>query len=50
TLLCSQIFDWSTPLSVLLGFMVALSSTAVVVKMLEDLGELRTRTGRVTVG
>tara|TARA_R110000772_G_scaffold49123_11_gene113140 strand:- start:23128 stop:24681 length:1554 start_codon:yes stop_codon:yes gene_type:complete len=50
TLLCSQIFEWSTPLSVLLGFMVALSSTAVVVKMLEDLGELRTRTGRVTVG
>ncbi|MCF3630479.1 cation:proton antiporter [Thalassospiraceae bacterium LMO-SO8] len=50
TLLCSQVFGWSTPLAVLLGFMVALSSTAVVVKMLEDLGELRTRTGRVTVG
>ncbi|MEQ8228488.1 MAG: cation:proton antiporter [Rhodospirillales bacterium] len=50
TLLCSRFFGWSTPLSVLLGFMVALSSTAVAVKLLEDLGELRTRTGRVTVG
>ncbi len=50
TLLCSRFFGWSTPLSVLLGFMVALSSTAVAVKLLEDLGELRTRTGRVAVG
>ena len=50
TLLCSRFFGWSMPLSVLLGFMVALSSTAVAVKLLEDLGELRTRTGRVTVG
>tara|TARA_B100000427_G_scaffold296946_2_gene276986 strand:- start:889 stop:2454 length:1566 start_codon:yes stop_codon:yes gene_type:complete len=50
TLLCARFLGWSTPLSVLLGFMVALSSTAVAVKLLEDLGELRTRTGRVTVG
>ncbi|MEK9672736.1 MAG: cation:proton antiporter [Rhodospirillaceae bacterium] len=50
TLLCSQVFGWSTPLSVLLGFMVALSSTAVAVKMLDDVGELRTQAGQVTVG
>jgi len=50
TLLCSRFLGWSTPLAVLLGFMAALSSTAVAVKLLEDLGELRTRTGRVTVG
>ncbi len=50
TLICSKFFGWSLPMSVLLGFMIALSSTAVAVKMLEDLGELRTRTGRITVG
>ena len=50
TLLSSSLFGWSIQFSVLLGFMVALSSTAVAVKLLEDLGELRTRTGRVTVG
>ncbi|MCC2113017.1 MAG: cation:proton antiporter [Hyphomicrobiales bacterium] len=44
------LFGWPTQLAVLLGFIVALSSTAVVMKMLEEIGELRTQTGRITVG
>jgi len=43
------LFDWPLPRSILLGFVVALSSTAVAIKMLEDIGELRTRAGQVTV-
>ena len=35
--------------SVLLGFVVALSSTVVVVRMLEDLNLLRTQVGQITV-
>jgi K+:H+ antiporter len=41
--------DWPTGVAVLLGFVVALSSTAVVVKMLEELNLLRTEVGQVTV-
>ncbi|HCP01059.1 MAG: cation/H(+) antiporter [Alphaproteobacteria bacterium] len=41
---------WPMAAVVLLAFVLALSSTAVAVKMLEDIGELRTRTGRITVG
>nr|MDJ0971445.1 cation:proton antiporter [Kiloniellales bacterium] len=41
---------WSAQLTILLGFVVALSSTAVAIKMLEDIGELRTRVGQITVG
>ena len=37
-------------MGIFLGFAVALSSTAVAVKILEGLGELRSRIGRVTVG
>lgn len=48
-LLASAVFGFSTSLAVLLGFFVALSSTAVAVKMLEEIGQLRTRVGRVTV-
>ncbi|MCF8479825.1 MAG: cation:proton antiporter [Rhodospirillum sp.] len=45
--------DWlGFPLgqAVLLAFALALSSTAVVIKLLEQLGALHTRTGRVVVG
>jgi CPA2 family monovalent cation:H+ antiporter-2 len=45
--------DWlGFPLgqAVLLAFALALSSTAVVIKLLEQLGALRSRTGRVVVG
>lgn len=41
---------WSAQLTILLGFVVALSSTAVAIKMLDDIGELRTRVGQITVG
>lgn len=43
------LFDWSVGQSVLIGFVVALSSTAVAIKILEDIDELRSPTGRVTV-
>ncbi len=46
----SSLLGFSMPLSILLGFVVALSSTAVAIKMLEEVGELRTRVGRITVG
>ncbi|RDD61164.1 cation:proton antiporter [Ferruginivarius sediminum] len=45
-----KLLGWPMPLAITLGFAVALSSTAVVVKMLEQLGELRTRVGQVTIG
>ena len=41
---------WSTASILLLAFVLALSSTAVAVKILQDIGELRTRTGSITVG
>ena len=41
---------WPLGLSVLLGFVVAISSTAVAIKVLEAGGELNTRSGRITVG
>lgn len=40
---------WPLGVAILLGFVVALSSTAVAVKMLEDLNILRTRVGQLTV-
>ncbi len=45
-----KIFSLSLGLSVVLAFSIALSSTAVAIKMLESIGELRTETGRVAVG
>ncbi|MEE9317136.1 MAG: cation:proton antiporter [Rhodospirillales bacterium] len=48
-LLLSKAFGWSTGLAVLLGFVVALSSTAVAIKILESIGELRSRSGRIAV-
>lgn len=45
-----QVMGWSTAAVLLLAFVLALSSTAVAVKILEDIGELRTRTGRIAVG
>ncbi len=43
------VLDWPLPRTILLGFVVALSSTAVAIKMLEEIGELRSRTGQITV-
>jgi monovalent cation:H+ antiporter-2, CPA2 family len=44
------IFDWSVSKSLLMGFILALSSTAVSFSILEDLGELRSGVGPITVG
>ncbi len=49
-LLCAQVLNWSVSAAILFGFVIALSSTAVAVKILESLGELRRRTGRIAVG
>jgi CPA2 family monovalent cation:H+ antiporter-2 len=43
------LLDISYSTAILLGFVIALSSTAVAIKMLEDIGALRTRVGRITV-
>ncbi len=50
TLLLGLVLDWNWPQIILLGFIVALSSTAVAIKVLDDIGELRTETGRITIG
>ena len=44
------IVDWQSSTIIILGFALALSSTAVGVNMLEDIGELRSSVGRLTVG
>ena len=49
-LVLSTLLGWSLNLAVLLGFVVALSSTAVAIKTLEDIGELRTEAGQTAVG
>lgn len=49
-LLVTNFLGWPRSQGVLLGFVLALSSTAVAVRMLDDVGELRTRAGRITVG
>lgn len=48
-LVLAPLFGWPLGLAVLLGFVVALSSTAVTIKMLEDSGELKTPAGEITV-
>ena len=46
----ARFLDWPTAHAVLFGFVLALSSTAVAIRMLDEIGELRTRVGRLTVG
>jgi CPA2 family monovalent cation:H+ antiporter-2 len=48
--LFGSIAGWSIEASLLIGFAVAVSSTALAIKMLEEIGELRADTGRITVG
>lgn len=48
--LLSIVFGWPVPMAVLMGFVVAMSSTAVAIKILNDAGELKTRGGRIAVG
>ncbi len=42
--------DWPFPRIVLLGFVISLSSTAVVIKLLQDWKELDTRIGQDVLG
>ena len=42
-------FELDLGAAILLAFVIAISSTAVAIKILEAIGELRTRVGRVTV-
>lgn len=42
--------DWPWQLTILLAFSLSISSTAVAVKILEDIGELHQRTGNIAIG
>jgi CPA2 family monovalent cation:H+ antiporter-2 len=46
----SYFFDWSAGFCILLGFVMAISSTAVVVKILESINEYSTDNGQLTIG
>ncbi len=46
----AHFFHWPTSHAVLFGFCLALSSTAVAVKVLDDIGALRQKAGRIAVG
>lgn len=48
--LLGAVLDWSTARIVLLGFVISLSSTAVVLKLLTDWHELNTRVGQDVLG
>ncbi len=46
----AHLFHWPLNLTLLLAFVFALSSTAVSVKILDTIGELKTGAGRITIG
>jgi CPA2 family monovalent cation:H+ antiporter-2 len=46
----AQYFDWPPNRVILLGFVVSLSSTAVIVKLLEERNELKTKPGQYVLG
>lgn len=48
-LLASRFVGWSTGTAILLGFVVAVSSTAVAIKMLQNLNILQTQVGQLSV-
>lgn len=48
-LLFGGVLGWSMQQTLLLAFVVTMSSTAVALKILEDIGELRTDLGRIVV-
>ncbi len=48
--LIGLVLDWPFARSVLIGFVISLSSTAVVLKMLQDWGEIDTDTGQDLLG
>jgi monovalent cation:H+ antiporter-2, CPA2 family len=45
-----SLLGWSPRQALLIGFILSLSSTALAMKMLQDIGELKSEVGRVTVG
>lgn len=49
-ILFSTLFNFEIYVSLLTAFIVSLSSTAAIVKVLEYLGELRTDVGHITIG
>ncbi len=50
TILLAQLFDWDLGMALVLGFVVALSSTAVALKIVEGSGEKRNRSGLISLG
>lgn len=48
--LVGSLFDWSSSRTILIGFVLSLSSTAVVLKLLEDWHEINTRAGQNVIG
>lgn len=48
--LIGEWLDWPLSRSILLGFVISLSSTAVVLKLLQDNGEIETETGQNVLG
>jgi K+:H+ antiporter len=48
--LLSWYLEWPWQLTLLLAFSLSISSTAVAVKILEDIGELHQRTGNIAIG
>jgi CPA2 family monovalent cation:H+ antiporter-2 len=49
TLGISELLGWPLELAVILALVATLSSTAVAIKMLDEIGETKTETGRVTL-
>lgn len=43
-------FDWQFNQIIMLGFVISLSSTAVIVKLLQERNELQTTTGQLVIG
>ncbi len=48
-LIFASVLDWTMQQALLLAFVVTMSSTAVALKILEDIGELRSELGRIVV-
>lgn len=49
-LICFFILDFSTKLSLIISFIIALSSTAIVLKIFQEHGETQTPHGNISVG
>ncbi|MEM7070821.1 MAG: cation:proton antiporter [Pseudomonadota bacterium] len=49
-ILAGHVFGWKTTTSLLFGFCLAISSTAVAIKVLENMKSLRTDLGRTAIG